>query len=271
MTDDNSNETDPADILAEPAEAVETPEAGEAEATEPAPVMSEEMLALVTPYLDQLRAHADQPRADQKAAYHKQKREVLGLSNPEINDLTKAWRQALSLEERVELADALWTSDIFEARIAAGKLLTQARIKDDGAVWDLLQSWLPEFDSWAIADHAASAASKRIQADPSRLDEVEAWTQSDHMWTRRAALVATLPWAKMSNPKPEDTAARDRILGWAAGYVPDRNWIIQKSIAWWLRDHSKHDEDAVRAFLEKHGASMKPFARKEAAKYLKDA
>jgi 3-methyladenine DNA glycosylase AlkD len=266
MTADMNDETVPENEAGIVAAAVP-----ETEGETQAPVLSEEVLALVTPYLDQLRAHADQPRADQKAAYHKQKREVMGLSNPEINDLTKAWRQSLSLEDRVALADALWQSDIFEARIAAGKLLTQARIKDDQPVWDLLQSWLPDFDSWAIADHACSAAAKRLQADPSRLDEVEAWTQSDHMWTRRAALVATLPWAKMANPKPDETAARDRILGWAAGYVPDRNWFIQKSIAWWLRDHSKHDAKAVRAFLAEHGDAMKPFARKEAAKYLKAA
>jgi len=62
--------------------------------------------------------------------------------------------------------------------------------------------------------------------------------------------------------------ARDRILGWAASYVPDRTWFIQKSIAWWLRDLSKHDADRVRHFLAQHGEAMKPFARKEASKYL---
>ncbi|MCB4454663.1 DNA alkylation repair protein [Leisingera sp. McT4-56] len=222
-------------------------------------------------YLDALKAQAEPGRAEQMAAYHKQTREVLGVPNPATNDLTKSWRQSLSVTERVDLARALWDTDIFEARIAAGKLLTQARIKEDQAVWELLQSWVPQFDSWAIADHACSAISKRLLADPSRLDTVEAWSQSDHMWTRRAALVATLPWAKMNNLKPADSAARERILGWAAAYVPDRDWFMQKAVAWWLRDLSKHDADRTRAFLAEHGGSMKGFARKEAAKYLKDA
>jgi 3-methyladenine DNA glycosylase AlkD len=51
--------------------------------------------------------------------------------------------------------------------------------------------------------------------------------------------------------------------------VPDRAWFIQKAIAWWLRELSKHDSDAVRAFLDEHGAAMKPFSAKEAAKLLK--
>ncbi len=107
-------------------------------------------------------------------------------------------------------------------------------------------------------------------ADPTRLDTVETWTTSDHMWTRRAALVMTLPWAKQNNPKPAEEAARDRILGWAASYVADTEWFIQKAVAWWLRDLSKRDQPRVRAFLDAHGDGMKPFARKEAAKYLRD-
>ena len=220
--------------------------------------------------LNELNAAFELGRAEQMVSYHKQKRIVLGIPNTAINDITKGWRQTLSLQERVTLADELWKTDVFEARIAAAKLLTQARIKDDAAVWELLQSWLPDFDSWAIADHACMAMQKRIVANPARLDEVEAWTRAENVWTRRAALVACLPWAKLNNLKPEDQARRDRILGWAASYVSDRNWFLQKSIAWWIRDLSKHDATASRDFLVAHGAEMKPFARKEAAKFLKD-
>ncbi|CUH86383.1 DNA alkylation repair enzyme [Phaeobacter sp. CECT 5382] len=216
-----------------------------------------------------LTAAAEPDRVEQMVAYHKQSRPVLGVPNTALNDITKAWRQDLSLADRLSLADELWKTDIFEARIAAAKLLTQARIKEDTEVWNLLQSWLPDFDGWAIADHACMAAQKRLVADPARLDDVETWTTSDHIWTRRAALVACLPWAKLNHLKPEDQARRDRILGWAASYVPDRNWFIQKSIAWWIRDLSKHDAEASHSFLAQHGDAMKPFARKEAGKYLK--
>ncbi|MFW8637187.1 DNA alkylation repair protein [Cribrihabitans pelagius] len=218
-----------------------------------------------------LRAHAEPGRAGQKAAYHKQERAVLGTPNPALNELSAEWRQTLDAGARCDLARQLWDTDIFEARIAAAKLLTQARIRDDAAVWDLLCSWVPQFDSWAIADHASTALQKRLLAEPGRLDTVEAWTQAPHMWTRRAALVSTLPWAKMNNLKPADQARRRRILGWAAAYVPDRDWFIQKAVAWWLRDLSKHDAALTRAFLAEHGAAMKGFARKEAAKHLRDA
>ncbi|MGY3439523.1 MULTISPECIES: DNA alkylation repair protein [unclassified Marinovum] len=218
--------------------------------------------------LMELRAFAEDGRIADMARTHKAPRVYLGVPNPAINDLTKYWRRDLSMEERVTLADGLWQTDIHEARVAAAKLLTQARIRPDDAVWALIASWVPQFDAWAIADHVCAAGQRRLTADPARLDDVETWTTSEQMWTRRAALVMTLPWAKLHTPKAEQDEQRDRILGWAATYVDDPQWFIQKAVAWWLRDLSKHAPDKTRAFLDTYGDRMKPFARGEAGKYL---
>ena len=216
-----------------------------------------------------LEALADPAKAAEMLAYHKAKRRYLGVPVPQIEALVADWRAAATLDDRVALAAALWDSDIHEARVAAAKLLTQARIRpDDTAVWDLLCAWVPGFDGWALADHATIAAQKRLVADPSRLATVETWTTHPNMWTRRAALVITLPYAKMSNPKPADIAIRETALGWAEAYITDRDWFIQKAVAWWLRDLSKHDPDRSRAFLDRHGAGLKSFAQKEAARFL---
>lgn len=219
--------------------------------------------------LDQLLALADPAKAAEMAAYHKVPRRYLGVPVPQIEARVDDWRSQRDLDARVALAAALWDSDIHEARVAAAKLLTQARIRPDDAVWTLFLTWVPQFDAWAIADHACKVGERRLLADPSRLDLVETWTHSPLMWTRRAALVVTLPWARLANPKTADQAARHRILGWAAAYVPDRDWFIQKAIAWWVRDLSKHDAALARDFLQAHGAGLKSFARKEAGKYLR--
>ncbi|SFH90105.1 DNA alkylation repair protein [Albimonas pacifica] len=217
-----------------------------------------------------LRALADPERAAKAAAYHKTDREMLGVAVPEITALADGWRaEDPTVAGRVALASALWDAGVFEARVAAAKLLVQARIRGEGPegdrpVWDLVVSWVPQFDGWALADHAADAGSRRLSADPARLDEVEGWTRSDHLWTKRAAMVFTLPWAKLNHPSAEDLARRERILGWAAGYVADRDWFIQKSVSWWLRTLSARDPERVRAFIADHGAAMKPFARRDA-------
>lgn len=217
----------------------------------------------------ELRALGDPAKAAEMHRYHKVDRPYLGVANPVIDDHVKAWRADDDLEGRLALAKGLWKGNTHEGRIAAAKLLTQARIRpeDDGA-WALIASWVPDFDGWAVADHACIAGQKRLVANPARLDAVEGWTTSEHMWTRRAALVMTLPWTKQNHPKPADLAIRERVLHWAAGYTTDHDWFIQKAIAWWLRELSKHDPKRVETFLEAHAADMKAFAVKEAGRKL---
>ncbi|KQI72819.1 DNA alkylation repair protein [Loktanella sp. 5RATIMAR09] len=217
----------------------------------------------------QLRALGDPVKAVEMHKYHKVDRPYLGIANPVIDEQVKSWRAQGDLDARLALAKGLWKGNTHEGRIAAAKLLTQARIRpDDAGAWALIASWVPDFDGWAVADHACIAGQKRLVADPSRLDQVANWTTSEHMWTRRAALVMTLPWTKQNNPKPADLAIRERVLRWAAGYVTDHDWFIQKAIASWLRDLSKHDPARVQAFLDAHQADMKPFAVKEAGRKL---
>ena len=206
----------------------------------------------------------DGDRATGLAEHHKIPRQYLGIPNGVLNDLAQHWRQQMSLQARLALATELWATDIFEARLAAAKLLTQARINPDAAVWTLITSWVPAFDSWALADPVCLAGQKRLIAVPERIEDVEAWTRSKHHWTRRAAMVITLPWTKQNHPKLQELEIRQRVLGWAARYVRDEDWVIQKSVGAWLRDLGKHDPERVEYFLANNAKYMKPFARKDA-------
>ncbi|MEM9271005.1 MAG: DNA alkylation repair protein [Pseudomonadota bacterium] len=220
--------------------------------------------------LAQLEASANPQKAQEMAAYHKVERPYLGVANPQIDVFVKDFQAQHPVALWVQEADALWQTDVFEARVAAGKLLTKARLRqDEGLVWDTIASWTPSFDSWAIADHASAAGARRLVAEPTRLDAVEAWVQEDGLWQRRAALVMTLPWAKLAHPDEDNLARRERILAWAAQSANDPTWFMQKAIGWWLRTLAKKDPDRVKAFLETHGASMKPFAVREALKPIR--
>lgn len=219
--------------------------------------------------LDALAARSDTGRAQDMANYHKVARHYLGLGNDTVEDLVRRWRADLERDGKIALAAGLWDSDIHEARIAAAKLLSQSRIRpDDTPVWDELQRWVVQFDSWAIADTAAKAIERRLISDPRRLTQVAAWIAHDNMWTRRAALVSTLHWAKGRHPDPDHLHARETVLAWMAALAPDPEWFIQKAIGWWLRTLSKHDPARVSAFLDLHSDSLRAVARKEGSKYL---
>lgn len=226
-------------------------------------------MALLHDILTKLEAAGDPAEALAMARYHKASRRVLGVKVPALEALARALRGGLPLGERLALAESLWQTDVHEARVLAAKLLDQARIRpDDAGAWALIQSWVPDFDAWAIADHACIVGQKRLLADPRRLNAVETWAGAGPLWTRRAALVITLPWAKFRQPTAAQRAAQEQILGWAAGAVADPAWFMQKAVAWWLRELSRPDPDRARAFVAAHGAHMKPFARREALRLL---
>lgn len=217
-----------------------------------------------------LVAVADPQKAEEMAAYHKAPRRYLGLPMMKVDSLVSDWRRDADMAERVVLAGGLWDSDVHEARIAATKLLTQARIPEhEPLVWEEFLRWVPAFDAWAIADHACKVAERRLIAVPERLETVERWTGDPNKWVRRAALVSTLPWSKMAYPTEDERAARERILGWTEGYVKDEDWFVQKAIGWWLRSLSVRDPERVRAFVNGPGARLKGFAKREAMRRIR--
>jgi 3-methyladenine DNA glycosylase AlkD len=168
----------------------------------------------------------------------------------------------LSQDQALELCRRLWREPVWDLKIVAGRILARKSIAPDAKVWGFVTERMPDLDGWAVADNLATSGSRCLIEDPRRLDVVESWVESPHLWTRRAALVFTLPWAK-GKRDPE------RMLGWAARLADDREWFIQKAIGWCLRELSKRDPDRVRRFLTEHGEKLTGVAKREATKYLK--
>ncbi|WP_265501693.1 DNA alkylation repair protein [Paracoccus beibuensis] len=198
--------------------------------------------------LDRLRAEADPDRAARTAARHKSGRETLGVPPARIEALASQWRAALDIDGRVTLAQALWDSDVHEARLLAARLLVQARMHPDDAAWQVILDWAPQIDGAEIGDAVMAAASRRLAALPDRLDQVEAWVQDANPWLRRSVLVGTGPWARMNNLKPADHAVRERVLAWALDLSQDRNGAVRQAVDAWLRDLDKHDPARAAAW-----------------------
>lgn len=212
---------------------------------------------------------SDPEQIERLVKYHKVDRPYLGVEPAVIDNAVKGWRADLDLDARLALAADLWDSNVHEGRMAAAKLLTQARMRpDDGPAWDLICAWVPEIDCLSIADQVGTVGQKRLVANPARLDLVADWTASEHLWSRRAAFTFTLPWTQQNNPKPEQIAVRERVLDWAVQLLADKEFVVQSAIAGWLRQLSKHDHDRVAAFIDENADTMKKFVIKEASRNL---
>ena len=215
-----------------------------------------------TRLLHALRALGDPARAAQEKRDQKSSWEHWGVALPNMDVAIRESLGDLSRDETLDLCRSLWREPVWDLRIVAGRILARKSMAPDARVWGFVTGRLVDLDGWAVADNLAPVASRCLIEDPDRLDAVEAWIESPHLWTRRAALVFTLPWAKEKRD-PE------RMLRWAARLADDRQWFIQKAIGWWLRELSKRDPKRVRRFLTNHGGNLTGVARREATKYLK--
>ena len=213
-------------------------------------------------FLADLTRYADQSVAEGQKNYHKIERPYLGVRVPQITEAAGRAAARLTEKQLLTLCDELWETNICEARIAVGKILERKTVSDIEVIWIRIDRFKEDLDSWAIADHLAHAAFRCLREEPRFLDEIEReWLRHDSFWVRRASLVFTLFLAKKEqNP--------ERPLSWAAGMVDDHEWFIQKAIGWWLRELSKHNPERVWTFLEDYRARMKPFAVREATKYI---
>lgn len=212
--------------------------------------------------LSRLQAEGNPGDAVRMAQYHKIPRTYLGVRVPAITELARQYWQQQEGDGLMECCRELWRTDIHEARILVGKLLAVRKQAETEDVWQFISSVKEDFDAWAMADHLHDGAEQCLLSDPARLDELETvWLQHPNFWVRRASLVYTLHFAK----KGKDP---ERPLSWAATMVDDPEWFIQKAIGWWLRELSKHNPRRVGDFLRLYGSRMKPFARREASKYM---
>lgn len=190
-------------------------------------------------------------------------RPTLGVAPALIDDMAWLWRTQADLPERVALAAGLWESGVHEAMLAAARMLTQARIRPDDAVWSVISGWAPGLSGAATADAAASAAARRLNAAPARLAEIAFWCASENPWTRRAALVSTLPFARLTHPNADARAARATVLGWCADLAWDQDPGVVRAVGQWLTALAKHDRAAVRDWFAAQDP-LPPALRREA-------
>jgi 3-methyladenine DNA glycosylase AlkD len=208
-----------------------------------------------------LRASGSSERAEWEKAYQKSRWEHWGVALPAMDAAIKQTLGDLTQRQALGLCVRLWREPVWDLKIVAGRILARKSTEPDAEVWSFVTERIADLDGWAVADNLASVAARCLIADPRRLDAVEGWIESPHLWTRRATLVFTLPWAKEKRDS-------ERILGWAARLAEDRKWFIQKAIGWWLRELSKRDPERVRRFLTEHGPRLTGVAKREAMKYL---
>ena len=115
-------------------------------------------------------------------------------------------------------------------------------------------------DRRAGAGPAACLGDALATSPDLRRDHVRAWRTSQHLWTRRAAVLVQL-----HHGTGTDTDLLAETIDMLAG---KGDFFIRKAIGWALRQYSRTDPDWVRDFVASRGAELSGLSRREALKHL---
>jgi 3-methyladenine DNA glycosylase AlkD len=157
-----------------------------------------------------------------------------GVATPVMRSIAK------ELGRDTELASALWSTGVLEARVVATMIADPARISEEE-----IERWVGEFDCWSVCD---SACIGLLWKTPFAWRKVPEWSRRKPEYERRAAF-ALLAGLAVHDKKATDKQFRAalRLIARAAG--DDRNFV-KKAVNWALRQIGKRNAELCAAAME---------------------
>jgi 3-methyladenine DNA glycosylase AlkD len=221
------------------------------------PRTAAQLITDVTAALAWLKKNSSAKVRDGMTRYGLPNDKALGVSVGLVQKLGK------QLGRDHELAEALWATDIYEARLLVAYVGEPAKLTPGQ-----MDRWCRDFDNWGVLDTICFVL---FNESPHAWRKIEQWCKRKPEFERRAGfvLLACLPWREDS-----DDARFLRSLEWIeAGATDDRNFV-KKGVNWALRSvgrRSRKLHTAATALAKKLAESDDATARwvgKDAYKQL---
>jgi len=107
--------------------------------------------------------------------------------------------------------------------------------------WDLVDVIVPK----TIGDYALKQS---LQGNDVELERLKNWAQSDSLWERRIAMLASFAWIRAKE--------FDFPLYLAEFLLQDKEDLMHKAVGWMLRELGKRECSLLEVFLEKNKCQM---------------
>jgi 3-methyladenine DNA glycosylase AlkD len=172
--------------------------------------------------------------------------EFIGVTVPALRKMCRECRGASLGEIRLLLG-----SRIHEDRLLALLLLVDAfhrgDVEERRRIYDFYLSNTARINNWDLVDCSAPAIVGGWLQDRRRAP-LRALAQSDSLWERRIAIVATASFIRCG--EFDDTLAIADLL------LHDSHDLIHKAVGWMLREVGKKDGAVERRFLDARASHM---------------
>jgi len=172
-----------------------------------------------------LKSHSNKRTLDGMARYAVPADKALGVSMSDMKLLAK------KLGRNHVLAEALWRTDVYEARMLATLI-------DDPALVTTVQMdrWCRDFDNWAICDTACFALFDRT---PHAWKKVKQWCGKSDEFVKRAAFA--LLWGLTVHDKEASDQLFIEGLGFIERAAVDERNFVKKAVNMALRAIGKRN------------------------------
>ena len=213
-----------------------------------------------------LVASAEPQKAPQMQAYMKSEMPFFGVSSVPRKRIEREVRADVrALTDWRALVDDLWSNATHreERYLALAVLRIRARdLQEADIAW--LRRLIVEGSWWDLVDEIAGAVlSPWVKREPTLLTFMDEWIDDEVLWVRRAAIISQL--------KCKEATDAERLFRYALQTADEKDFFIRKAIGWALRQHARHDPEAVRAFIDDHGNVFSGLTVREATKHLKES
>lgn len=206
----------------------------------------------------------DQDNAAAMSAYMKHRFPFFGIKAPQREALTGQFFRENGLPPDFEalkaVAQACFDQPERELHYAVKDLLDPLVKKLDPSFLNLYSELLGRQSWWDSVDFIApKLAGKLLLRFPEQLPLwTHRWIELENFWYQRAAILLQLNYGRRTDPNLLFSTLRRR--------VSSGEFFVQKASGWALRNYSKVDPGAVRAYLQ--ATPVAPLTRREASKYL---
>lgn len=187
-----------------------------------------------------------------------------GGGTPAVREVRRRFSRALAAEPptvvlaivRGLLEARSWMTRVVAYELLAGHRAAMGRL--NGPAIDRLAQGL---DDWGSIDLFGVTVSGVAWREGSVSDaHVMRWTRSPDRWRRRLALVSTVPLNSRARGGSGDVT---RTLAVCRALADDRDDMVVKALSWALRELSKRDPRAVKAFLASEDERLAARVRRE--------
>jgi len=218
--------------------------------------------------LNRLRKKGNKEHALGEQNYLKTPFKCYGVYSKDLMEEVNAFHKAncqISKKELQKILDRLWNSNWHTEKTFAVKLAS-LYVKDGLFICrdiDYFEKWINQCTGWDHTDEiCAHIVGELLLEYPDIKKNINSWTKSKHMWTRRASLISYIISVRKSKSNLSDIFNNIKKLS------QEKDFFIRKAIGWILREAGKKAPKDVKRFVKENEDKLSNLSKREALRKI---